>query len=657
MGALLLLLLALALISASFCSENDSDKFSFYSCSLQGAQSQTFFLSDGLYPIPSQTLDASLYAIGKVSLQGSFIKSQRLEMHVTASPSLNDWNSTIAAVVNTSQNSLHSSGFSYHSVFSDHLQALLASASKTVLLRSRVLILLPVSSSLQRDESAPMPPSLFHREFGQKLSPLLVSLSPLGEVSKHPKLAHTMQRLRAISQGPRLSSSVSILLYLHRFSISAVPSPRITSSSHKTAQNYSTDAAAGSHHASSADNSSTSEHGHSTRVVNDSAHSTKNDSFDVTSITEVIGSVKDAEQASEISGTFRSNLVSLFFWLKVFYGNIMWLVSRVAWPLSRVFRFTFRYLISFSSSILIFLNLSSSGNSNWVDVDSVTDSAHVSSTYFGHRSHLSINSSFLADSLPADLDRSTIDSSLRWDVTSFLVKDLSYKEFVERWPSANFSFILSIDRHNSLPCGAVSIMRRLLADLLTKNIEELMPLLNNVRKDSDLDSNYCRPPVLSTVIASRADETCPNADSDAWLLFPSIINCTAMEQQNCTDTDNSDIILSASGGIESVGVAVRIWRRSLLSCADSAVHAVPYALRASVLQEIPKSNTSHSETAMNFVQKTLNFTRSDCLWSYPYSASRGAFLFELFASIGILLTTVRLKRTYLRLILRSYSLA
>jgi hypothetical protein len=212
-------------------------------------------------------------------------------------------------------------------------------------------------------------------------------------------------------------------------------------------------------------------------------------------------------------------------------------------------------------------------------------------------------------------------------------------------------------------------MRRLLADLLTKNIEELMPLLNNVRKDSDLDSNYCRPPVLSTVIASRADETCPNADSDAWLLFPSIINCTAMEQQNCTDTDNSDIILSASGGIESVGVAVRIWRRSLLSCADSAVHAVPYALRASVLQEIPKSNsnTSHSETAMNFVQKTLNFTRSDCLWSYPYSASRGAFLFELFASIGILLTTVRcpsflfpvliLMRTHLRFVLMSYSLA
>jgi hypothetical protein len=640
MSAPLLLLFAFGLISSSLCSENDSDKFSFYSCSLQGAQSETFYLSDGLYPIPSQTLDASLYAIGKIALQGSFIKSQRLEMHVTGSPSLNDWNSTIAAVVNASQFPLHSSGFKYHTVFNESLQMLLASASKTVLLRSRVLILLPVSSSLQRDDSTPMPPSLFHREFGQKLSPLLVSLSPLGESSKHPKLVHTMQRLRAMSQGPRLSSSVSILLYLHRFSISAIPAPRTASSNHKMPQKYSADVADGSSQELSAENLSTSYISHSSSRVNHSVHEAKNDSFDLNSTIQVIGGLKGAEPFSENPGTFRSNLVSLFFFLKGFYANIMWLVSRVAWPMSRVLRFTFRYLVSFFSSILFFLNLSSSGNSSWVDVESVPDSAHVSSTYFGHRSHLSINASFISDELPSDLDRSSIDSSLRWDVTSFLVKDLSYEEFVERWPGANFSFSLSIDRHNSLPCGAVSIMRRLLTELLTKDIQQLMPLLNTVPKNSNIDSNSCHPPAFSLNF-SRSDETCPNVDSDLWPLFPSAINCTAMEQQHCSDVNSSDTILSASGGIEAVGVAVRVWRRSLLSCANAAVHAVPYALQASVLQESPQPNSSHSETARHFIQKTLNFTRSDCLWSYPYSASRGAFLFELFASIGILLTTVR----------------
>ena len=114
-----------------------------------------------------------------------------------------------------------------------------------------------------------------------------------------------------------------------------------------------------------------------------------------------------------------------------------------------------------------------------------------------------------------------------------------------------------------------------------------------------------------------------------------------MEQHDCSDADTSGLMLNASGGIEAVGAAVRVWRRSLLSCAASAVHAVPYALRASTLQERPRSNDSHDENEVHYVQKTLNFTRSDCLWSYPYSSSRGAFLFELFASIGILLTTVR----------------
>jgi len=641
----LFLLFALGLICSTACNEQDPDKFSFYSCSLQGAQSQTFFLSDGLFPIPSQTLDASLYAIGKVSLQGSFIKSNALEMHVTGSASLNDWNSTIAAVVNTSQSPLHSSGFKYHSVFNEHLQNLLASSSKTVLLRSRVLVLLPVSSSLQRDDWAPMPPSLFHREFRQKLSPLLVSLSPLGEASKQPKLVHTMQRLHAISQGPKLSSSVSILLYLHRFSISAVPAPRTSAASEqKSAHNNSADEPTDSSHATNANNSTANPSGDSsTRLPNATVQAAKNGSSDAMAMTQTLESVKDAEPAHESSVTFRSILVSLFFWFKRCYANILWIVSHVAWPLSRVFRFTFRSLISFVSSIMALLNLSSSPvNSNWADVDSVvSDSAHVSSTDFGHRSHLSINASFLADELPSDLDRSKIDSSLRWDVTSFLVKDMSYEDFVERWPHANFSVTLTIDRHNSLPCGAVSIMRRQLADLLKKDIKQLLPLLSSVPSSPEPVSDSCLSPSLSRTHASQSAETCPNAEADLWPLFPSIVNCTAMEQQECSDAVTSDLMLNATGGIEAVGAAVRVWRRSLLSCAASAVHAVPYALRASTLQERSRSNDSHSENEVQFVKKTLNFTRSDCLWSYPYSASRGAFLFELFASIGILLTTVR----------------
>jgi hypothetical protein len=638
MSAQLLLVFALGLISSTVCS--DSDKFSFYSCSLQGAQSQTFLLSDGLFPIPSQSLDPSLYAIGKVSLQGSFIKSHSLEMHVTGSGSMNDWNSTVAAVVNTTLVPLHSSGFKYHSVFDDYLQQLLASASKNVLLRSRVLVLLPVSSSMQREDWAPMPSSLFHREFAQKLSPLLVSLSPLGEASKQPKLVHTMQRLQAISQGPTLSSTVSILLYLHRFSISAVPAPRMPSvSKHKTSHKYSSDMAAGSSNVSNVENTTSQEHDGSEREV-DASLKDANHKDDANTTAQVNGLLKDSVPVSERSGSFRTNLVSLFFWLKSFYANILWLVSQVAWPISRVFRWTFRSLMSFSSTILAFFNLSSStDNSNWVDVDSVPGSAHVSSTDFGHRSHLFINSSFLADELPTDLDRSAIDSSLRWDVTSFLVKDLSYEEFVERWPGATFSVTLSIDRHNSLPCGAVSAMRRQLADLLSKDIQQLMPLLNNVPKRPDAAVDSCALPSLSTM-ASQSNETCPNVDSDLWSLFPSIVDCAAMEQQNCSGTDSNDPILSASGGIEAVGLVVRVWRRLLLSCAASAVHAVPYALRASTLQERPQLNTSQSDEAIHFVQKTLNFTRSDCLWSYPYSASRGAFLFELFASIGILLTTV-----------------
>ena len=638
-----ILLLALVLICSTVCNEHDPDKFSLYSCSLQGAQSQTFFLSDGLFPIPSQTLDASLYAIGKVSLQGSFIKSNSLEMHVTGSASLNDWNSTFAAALNTSQLPLHSSGFKYHSVFNEHLRTLLASSSKTVLLRSRVLVLLPVSSSLQRDDWAPMPPSLFHREFRQKLSPLLVSLSPLGEASKQPKLVHTMQRLQAISQGPKLSSSVSILLYLHRFSISAVPAPRI--SQQKSSQNVSVDVPTDSLHASNAGNSSTptNQYSNSSGPANAPALDAEQDSTisDAISMTQIIGSVK-AQPVHESSFSFRSILVSLFFWFKGFYANILWLVSHAAWPLSRVFRFTFGSLRYFVSSILAFLNLSSSpGNSNWVDVDSVPDSAHVSSTDFGHRSHLSINASFLAEELPTNLDRSKIDSSLRWDVTSFLVKDLSFEEFVERWPGATFSVTLTIDRHNSLPCGAVSIMRRQLADLLKKDIKQLLPLLNNVPSSPEPVSDSCLSPALSPILESHSAQICPNADSDIWHLFPSIINCTAMEQHDCSDADTSGLMLNASGGIEAVGAAVRVWRRSLLSCAASAVHAVPYALRASTLQERPRSNDSHDENEVHYVQKTLNFTRSDCLWSYPYSSSRGAFLFELFASIGMLLTTVR----------------
>ena len=242
--------------------------------------------------------------------------------------------------------------------------------------------------------------------------------------------------------------------------------------------------------------------------------------------------------------------------------------------------------MSFSSTILAFFNLSSStDNSNWVDVDSVPDSAHVSSTDFGHRSHLSINASFLADELPSDLDRSKIDSSLRWDVTSFLVKDMSYEEFVERWPRANFSVTLTIDRHNSLPCGAVSIMRRQLADLLKKDIKQLLLLLNSVPSSPEPVSDSCLSPSLSRTHASQSAETCPNAEADLWPLFPSIVNCTAMEQQECSDAVTSDLMLNATGGIEAVGAAVRVWRRSLLSCPASAVHAVPYALRASTLQE------------------------------------------------------------------------
>jgi hypothetical protein len=626
------LFFALGLVFSTVCSEDVPDKFSFYSCSLQGAQSQTFFLSDGLYPIPSQTLDASLYAIGKVSLQGSFIKSQSLEMHVTASASLNDWNSTIAAVVNTSQFPLHTSGFKYHSVFNDHLQKLLASASKSVLLRSRVLVLLPLSSSLKRSEWAPMPPSLFHREFGQKLSPLLVSLSPLGEASKQPKLVHTMQRLHAISQGPRLSSSVSILLYLHRFSISAVPAPQILASNKRNSTH---------HNDSNLENRSNDERMNSSTSASPSLLDAQNNNTDTVSITHIIGSVKEAEPVPESSDSFRSLLISLFFWLKGFYANILWLVSRVAWPMSRAFRFIYRSLTSLLSSILAVFNLSSSSDSSyWVDVESVPDTAHVSSTDFGHRSHLSINASVIADDLPTDLDRSTIDSSLRWDITSFLVKDLSYQEFIERWPRANFSVTLSTDRHNSLPCGAASVMREQLADLLTKDVRQLMPLLNSMPKSPDLVSESCVPPKFSSMNSSHSGQSCPNTDADVWPLFPTTVNCTAMEHHYCAEGDSSDPVLSASGGIEAVGLIVRVWRRSLLSCTPSAVHAVPYALRASVLQENPQSNSSNFENAFHYVQKTLNFTRSDCLWSYPYSASRGAFLFELFASIGILLTMV-----------------
>jgi hypothetical protein len=377
-------------------------------------------------------------------------------------------------------------------------------------------------------------------------------------------------------------------------------------------------------------------------MVDPSLRDSKNDNSVAVSRTQITQSVEESEQAPESSaGTFRSILVSLFFWLKGFYANILWLVSHAAWPMSRAFRFIFRFLTSLSSSILAFFNLSSSSdNSYWVDVESVPDSAHVSSTDFGHRSHLSIDASVHADELPNDLDRTSIDSSLRWDVTSFLVKDLSYQEFVERWPRANFSVSLSIDRHNSLPCGAVSIMRRQLADLMTKDIQQLLPLLNSMPKIPDIFSNSCAPHEFLPRNASRSYETCPNLDTDVWPLFPTNVNCTAMEDKHCADSDSSDPILSASGGIEAVSVVVRVWRRSLLSCASSAVHAVPYAMRASTLQECPRSNFSHSENATHFVQKTLNFTRSDCLWSYPYSASRGAFLLELFASIGILLTMV-----------------
>jgi hypothetical protein len=567
-------------------------------------------------------------------------------MHVMGSTSLNDGTSTIAAAVNTTSFPIHSSGFRYHSVFNEYLQKLLASASKTVLLRSRVLVLLPVSSSLHHDGWAPVPPSLFHREFAQKLSPLLVSLSPLGEVSKQPKLVHTMQRLRAIAQGSKLSSSVNILLYLHRFSISAVPAPQVPAPiKRNSAINHSESAEAAASIASNSDQPAVIGNSTSSAVVN-SSQDPRNGSYDSIFRTQVLESeikyAGDVEPNHGSSASFRSVLVSMFFWLKDLYANILWLVSYVAWPMSRVFRMTFRTLSSFSSSVFSFFNLSfSSDNSNSVDVDTVPDSAHVSSTDYGHRSHLTVNASFLTDELPSDLDRSAIDSSLRWDITSFLVKDLSYQEFVERWPGATFSVALSMDRHNILPCGAASVMRRQLADLLTRNIQQLMPLLNSIPAIPVVDSDSCVSQSSLPMFASRSNETCPNVDAEAWPLFSSIINCMDMEQQNCSETVINDPVLSASGGIEAVGLVVRVWRRSLLSCAASAAHAVPYAFRASTLQERPLSNSSNSDSTNSFMQKTLNFTRSDCLWSYPYSASRGAFLLELVASIGILLTTVR----------------